>query len=58
MRSSSQFESIDLADSDLRLADVLTTEEERLVENLKGRSAATQRSIFQRFSRCVWGCLG
>lgn len=44
-----QFESIDLADSDLRLADVLTTEEERLVENLKGRSAATQRSIFQSF---------
>lgn len=45
----SQFESIDLADSDLRLADVLTTEEERLVGNLKGRSAATQRSIFQSF---------
>ena len=44
-----QFDGIDLADSDLRLADVLTTEEERLVENLKGRSAATQRSIFQGF---------
>ncbi len=43
------FESIDLADSDIRLADVLTTEEERLVENLKGRSAATQRSIYQSF---------
>ena len=44
-----QFESIDLADNDMRLADVLTTEEERLVENLKGRSAATQRSVFQSF---------
>lgn len=44
-----QFEGIALADNDMRLADVLTTEEERLVENLKGRSAATQRSVFQSF---------
>lgn len=44
-----EFDSIELADNDIRLADVLTTEEERLVENLKGRSAATQRSVFQSF---------
>ncbi len=43
------FDSLALADSDLRLADVITTEQERLVEHLKGRSAATQRSIFQSF---------
>ena len=43
------FEGLDLDDSDLRLANVLTTEQERLVENLKGRSAATQRRIFESF---------
>jgi len=43
------FEGIELDDSDLRLANVLTTEQERLVENLKGRSAATQRRIFESF---------
>ncbi len=43
------FENLEIADNDLRLADVLTTEQERLVDNLKGRSAATQRSIFQSF---------
>ncbi len=43
------FDSLALADSDLRLADVITTEQERLIESLKGRSAATQRSIFHSF---------
>ena len=43
------FDSLELADNDLRLADVITSEQERLVDNLKGRSAATQRSIFQSF---------
>ncbi|MCP5536652.1 MAG: GreA/GreB family elongation factor [Akkermansiaceae bacterium] len=43
------FAGIELADSDLRLADVIHTEQERLVGSLKGRSAATQRSIFQSF---------
>lgn len=40
---------IELADSDLRLADVLTTEHDRLTKSLKGRSAATQRAIFGAF---------
>jgi len=51
------FDSVSLADSDLRLADVINTERERLVENLKGRSAATQRKIFQSFPQAfgdVW----
>lgn len=43
------FENIHLADSDLRLADVINTEQERLAASLKGRSAATQRTIFQTF---------
>lgn len=43
------FDDLDLADSDLRLADVLTTEQDRLVDSLKGRSAATQRRIFESF---------
>ncbi|MBT8038454.1 MAG: GreA/GreB family elongation factor [Verrucomicrobiae bacterium] len=43
------FDSLSLADNDLRLADVITTEQERLIESLKGRSAATQRSIFHSF---------
>jgi len=43
------FDSLDLDDSDLRLANVLTTEHERLVGSLKGRSAATQRKIFESF---------
>ncbi len=43
------FDGIELADSDLRLADVITSENESLVENLKGRSAATQRNIFNNF---------
>ncbi|WP_435894987.1 GreA/GreB family elongation factor [Oceaniferula spumae] len=43
------FDSLELDDSDLRLANVLTTEHERLVDSLKGRSAATQRKIFESF---------
>ena len=43
------FDGIELDDSDLRLANVLTTEQERLVDSLKGRSAATQRKIFESF---------
>lgn len=43
------FDGIELDDSDLRLADVLTTEQERLVKSLKGRSAATQRKILESF---------
>ena len=43
------FDDLELEDSDLRLADVITTEQERLVESLKGRSAATQRKIFEKF---------
>lgn len=43
------FDDLQLADSDLRLADVLTTEQDRLVDSLKGRSAATQRRIFENF---------
>ncbi|MBK1832221.1 GreA/GreB family elongation factor [Verrucomicrobiaceae bacterium R5-34] len=43
------FDSLELADSDLRLANVLTTEHDRLVGSLKGRSAATQRKIFESF---------
>ena len=43
------FEALELDDSDLRLANVLTTEQERLVDSLKGRSAATQRKIFESF---------
>lgn len=39
----------ELADSDLRLADVITTEHDRLTKSLKGRSAATQRAIFETF---------
>ena len=44
-----EFEGIDLADSDLRIADVVNTERNRLVASLKGRPAATQRRIFQSF---------
>ena len=44
-----EIESVELADSDLRLADVITSEQDRLTENLKGRSAATQRAIFEAF---------
>ena len=43
------FDDVELADSDLRLADVINTEQERLVDSLKGRSAATQRRIFESF---------
>jgi len=43
------FDSLELADSDLRLANVITTEQDRLIESLKGRSAATQRNIFHSF---------
>ena len=43
------FDGVVLADSDLRLADVINTEQERLVDSLKGRSAATQRRIFESF---------
>lgn len=43
------FDDLQLADSDLRLADVLTSEQDRLVGSLKGRSAATQRRIFESF---------
>ncbi|MGJ8677986.1 MAG: GreA/GreB family elongation factor [Akkermansiaceae bacterium] len=43
------FDSIELADSDLRLSDVITSEQEKLIESLKGRSAATQRIVFQSF---------
>lgn len=43
------FDDLELADSDLRLADVLTSEQDRLVDSLKGRSAATQRKIFESF---------
>lgn len=42
-------EGVDLADNDQRLADVITTEQDRLTESLKGRSAATQRAIFEAF---------
>ena len=42
-------EGIELEDSDVRLADVITTEQDRLTESLKGRSAATQRAIFEAF---------
>ncbi|MBK1855871.1 GreA/GreB family elongation factor [Verrucomicrobiaceae bacterium 5K15] len=51
------FDSLELADSDLRLANVLTTEHDRLVGSLKGRSAATQRKIFESFPEAfgdVW----
>ncbi len=44
-----QFEDLQLEDSDIRLADVLTSEQDRLVVSLKGRSAATQRKIFESF---------
>jgi len=43
------FDDLELADNDIRLADVITTEQDRLVESLKGRSAATQRKIFESF---------
>lgn len=43
------FDELELDDSDMRLADVIATEQDRLVENLKGRSAATQRKIFESF---------
>ncbi|NWK54014.1 GreA/GreB family elongation factor [Verrucomicrobiaceae bacterium N1E253] len=43
------FDDLNLADSDIRLADVITTEQDRLVDSLKGRSAATQRKIFETF---------
>jgi len=43
------FDDLQLADSDLRLSNVLITEQDRLVESLKGRSAATQRKIFESF---------
>lgn len=43
------FDGLELDDSDLRLENVLTTEHERLIDSLKGRSAATQRSIFESF---------
>jgi len=43
------FDDLELADSDIRLADVITTEQDRLVGSLKGRSAATQRKIFESF---------
>jgi len=44
-----QFDDLQLEDSDIRLADVLTSEQDRLVGSLKGRSAATQRRIFESF---------
>ncbi|MGB0993449.1 MAG: hypothetical protein ACPG32_13395, partial [Akkermansiaceae bacterium] len=40
---------IELEDSDIRLADVISTETDRLTESLKGRSAATQRALFETF---------
>jgi len=43
------FDDLELADSDIRLADVISTEQSRLVDSLKGRSAATQRKIFESF---------
>ena len=43
------FDDLELADNDIRLANVLTSEQDRLIESLKGRSAATQRKIFESF---------
>ncbi|MFK7909609.1 MAG: GreA/GreB family elongation factor [Akkermansiaceae bacterium] len=44
-----EIDGVELDDSDLRLADVITTEQDRLTKSLKGRSAATQRAIFEAF---------
>ena len=43
------FDSLEIEDSDLRLADVITSEHESLIDSLKGRSAATQRKVFENF---------
>lgn len=45
----SHVEDVEIADSDLRLADVVSTEQDRLTESLQGRSAATLRAIFETF---------
>ncbi len=44
-----QVEQLEISGSELRLADVLTMERERITESLKGLPAATQRRIYETF---------